>query len=532
MIEIAPVLIATALGAGGLGWVATSLRKQPVVGEAPPVPARAVRDDALAGAALAPVLLLAVAAGRGPTPFARDALAAGAWACGSCAAGVLVTTLARALRDWAARAAAARAPDGGPLELAVRASAVGPLADLLGALAGLTVLVFAAWAVSGAFAAPQRLAPHVAWLIAGFASGVAAVASGDERARPSSEAAVETGAAMLVAAYFFDQNSGALQAGPGYESALGLLLFPVAARALGAVAAVFGVASLRVGPRETEGAAMSRAFFVAAILTLFGIVGAASALSGSLWLVLVFCGAAGIAATAGVFSVARASARPRLVEVVSFLCVALAALASAAVAARSGKAHAAAFGVVVAAIGAQGAAVLLQVASGAQPDAWRETHEAARVAARVGAVLGALAVGLAVLDAVSAAACARWAMTMHAPAADHATLLTRCAVAGVAVRGIDVARPAVAVAVLGALVLGALVRGGPSLRARVRTTFVVVAAVCATGVLLRVGFGAGAQAVAGAALALLVASALGEAVSRPIALTFAALAMVLAPIVG
>jgi len=82
---------------------------------------------------------------------------------------------------------------------------------------------------------------------------------------------------MVLASYFFDANAGVLRSAPSYASALGVVLFPLAVTALGALGAAVAISARR--PQ------------VAGVLALPAAAAAAIALLGWLWQPFALCAA-------------------------------------------------------------------------------------------------------------------------------------------------------------------------------------------------------------------------------------------------
>jgi Na+/H+-translocating membrane pyrophosphatase len=167
-------------------------------------------------------------------------------------------------------------------------------------------------------------------------------------------AAVETAAAVFLA---FAMHP------PGGEAAtFGFLVFPLAARAFGILAAVVGVMSVTTDGREDVGQAIERGLFVTALLAALGLGGAAYWLLGSYWAAFFGCALVGVAAQMALARLARAAGPSRVAQVRGLAGALSAAwkpagvLVAAMVASyelgeHSGIAHAGPYGAVLAATG-------------------------------------------------------------------------------------------------------------------------------------------------------------------------------------
>jgi len=474
MLEIALCAVAFVLALGGAAFVAWGSHDgaQPRTVRA----VRLVRDDAVLGAATSAIAFAAMAIGRAFGPGAHG-LAPAAWSAASCATGAFAAIGARA---WRERLAPSSAEAGAIGEHVVIASA-------------LVIATAVAAAASHTLGDPQRLAPLLPQMVVAFALGCAALDAG-ERALPSV-------AAMVLGAYFFDANGATLRSAPSYASALGVVLFPLAAAALGAVGAIIAVLVRGSGRRLT---------IPGGVLALPAVAGAALALLGWTWQPFALCGALGATMTL-VPALVRSEGRPR--EGAALLALGIAAIGSFAVARHAGLEHAGPFGVGVAAVAAESAALLDR----------RESGESAALADRQASALAAIAVGLAVLDGAVLARCARFAEALHAPASDPATLLAHCTTLHVAPARIDVSHPVTLVAALGALAACVLVREGTDLSSRLLSTGLVVVGVAVAAGAAHFGFHLGLESLAAGALASLLAAALfPSACSRSVAALVAA----------
>lgn len=542
MLEIALVLAASILGAGAGLYFVRDLRR----GTSPP--GRSQRDDALL--ALGVAVLLGVAAGvrMGRSPFDAYGVRGAAFFALSIvlgAGGAALATRARAI--VAARAldrARERLREERAFELALASFAPGAFVGTWITSILLALLCTVASITGRVLSDPQHLAPTIVPLVTAYALGACLPSFGTEDAGDPSET-LETCAAMLVGAHFFQLNAGALRSGPLYASALGLVLFPLAARAVFAVAGLAGTFAVRRTSSDAPMRALRQGFYVGATLVVLAMAGVATSLLGTLALPCLFAGATGVAATVAVFELARRGAGSSALLTATFFAAGGAALASATVLARTEWAHGAALGVVMAGVGAAGATGTLRVLAatpsitvGARDEdgehalaVERETaplRECARNAQLVALALGALIVPMAVLDATSDAACVRWALAASLPVADGAGLLAACDVAGLGVAHIDLARPAVMVAAATGLPMS-LLRPAPALASRATGVLVALLAVLVLALLLHALDGHAAE---GAAAATLVACLLGlrdERTRRATAL-FGAAALALAPL--
>ncbi|HEY1955321.1 MAG TPA: hypothetical protein VGH28_06905 [Polyangiaceae bacterium] len=484
MLEIALCAVAAVLALGGAALAAR------LAGDGAGVPTaravRLVRDDAIVGAAASAAIFVLVIVGR-------RSISAAAWGAGACAAGALAAIAARA---WRERASASSPGAGAVGEQVVVTSA-------------LVLLAVVAAASSHTLGDPQRLASRLPDLVVSFALGCGAVAIGAEGSEASTagERALPSVAAMVLAAYFFDANAGSLRSARSYASALGIVLFPLAASALGALGAAVATLFHRPGVRSRD---------VASVLALPAAAGAALALLGWLWEPFALCAAVGAAMTL-VPKLVRPESRGR--EAAALAALGAAAIGSYAVAQHAGLAHAGPLGLGVAAVAAESASLL---------DRADPSDESAALADRQAAALAAIAVALAVLDGAVFAKCMHFAEAAHAPTADTATMLEHCTVARVAPARIDLSQPATIVAALAGLAACIVVRPGHSLRSRVIATASIVCGVAIAAAALHVAFGLGAPSLAAAALASSLAAALfPSACSRPVAALIAAAGLAL-----
>lgn len=454
--------------------------------------ARHLRDDAVVAAAASVVMFALTAIGHGRA----GAMIAAAWAGGACAMGALAAMTARAWKERAVSQAA---------------GAVAEQVAIVFALGALTALAAAA---AHAISDPQRLAAQVPEMIASFAVGCAALDMG-ERALPSV-------AAMVLASYFFDSNAGVLRSGPSYASALGVVLFPLALVALAAVGAA--VASV-VWPDE-GGSGVARRAQAASVLALPAALGAALALAGWLWAPLAICAALGAAMTLVPRLVDRSTGDPtpgRAAEAAALVSLAAVAIGSYAVAKHAGLAHAGPFGIAIAAVAAEAAALVERA----------ESDDS--LADRQAAALAAIAVTLAVLDGATLFRCTRFADLAHAPTEDTASLLAHCTLANIAPARVDMSHPVTIAAALAGLAACVVLRAdvAPTLRTRAITSSFVAIGVAGIAAVAHFGFGLGIEAAAAATLAASFAAALfpGSA-SRNVAALIAASALALGAVIA
>lgn len=499
MLELALCAVAAVLALGGAGLAS---RFGGADGVTPPTvrAARLVRDDALVGAAASVFAFAAAAIGVGIRSPLHAALAAAAWSAGSCAAGALAAIGARAFRERLAPSSAA-------------AGAVGEQVVVTAALVAVTVIAAAA---SHTLSAPERLAPKVPELVVAFALGCAVQGLG-ARALPSV-------AAMVLASYFFDANGAVLRSAPSYASALGLVLFPLAATALGAVGAAATV--LAHGRAARHGAVSSRPASHALSAALGGVLAvpafalAALALLGWVWQPLALAAALGATMTL-VPALVRRDGRAR--EGWALGALGVAAIGSFAVARHAGLAHAGPLGVGIAAVAAESAALLPRESG----------DESGALVDRQAAALAAIAVALAVLDAGALARCAHFTALAHAPAGDGSVALAHCTLAAVVPAHVNLAHPVTIVAALGAIAACALVQEGVSLAGRLVTSGGVLVFVAVAAVAAHFAFALGVESLAAAALASSLAAAfLPSACSRPVAALVAATGLTLVAAAG
>lgn len=489
MLEVALLAVASVVALALAGWVA---RVAPGEGVAP-APIDRIRDDAIVAAIASVSLFLAMALAH----RRAGALTFAAWSAGACAFGALASIGARAWRD---RTKAAR-----------HAGAIGERAIVVLALGLLTI---ASASAAHALGDPQHLATQVPEMVVAFAVGCAVIGEGS--------VALPTVAAMVLASYFFDVNAGMLRSGASHASALGLVVFPVTATALGALGASV---ALMVRP-DFLLSARRDAVAMLAIPSIVAVGTAAIALLGWLWQPFALCGAVGGVMTLVPRLVRREGARR---EMAALVALGAAATGSFAIARHAGLAHAGFFGVAVAAIAAESATAWVPASIPPVPD-----EDA--LAQRQAAALSAVAIAMAVLDGAALFRCTRFADAAHAPTADVATMLAHCTFGGVTPARIDVSHPmTLSCAVLAVAVCAAQHDTGPegALRGRVVTVALAVGAVAVVALLGHFFFGVGLECIAAAALASsLVAALFPAACSRDVARIVAASALALGAVVG
>jgi K(+)-stimulated pyrophosphate-energized sodium pump len=104
--------------------------------------------------------------------------------------------------------------------------------------------------------------------------------------------AAENIGAMILAAVLYKSNAGTFQA--ENLSLLGVLLFPLVARAFGIIASIVGVLIVKTNDTEDPMHALNRGFYVTATLVAVGFFIAAKWLLGAHYLNFFFCGIIGI----------------------------------------------------------------------------------------------------------------------------------------------------------------------------------------------------------------------------------------------
>lgn len=501
MWELALVLAASALGCAALVYF---LRIAPRSG-APLAERENPRDDVLLALAAAACAFLLAALRGAAHPFDRPALRLGGFLAASIACGAIVTVASREVRRRHPPAADAPFVAFGP------ASLVHPLLSsfVLGALAAIASLS------SRSVGDPAHLAPAIVPLASGFALGALLPSFGkaDPQSRDDGAVALETCAAMTVAAHFFEQDAPLLEPAQLRSSALAVTLAPLVLRSLFAATTLAATFAFRRAPGEPDGRALTRSLYLGVVLAVLALAGASFALLGALALPSLFAGAAG--ATATVIAYELASRQRGLASAFgAFVATALAAAAAVKLLGLTDAKHGALFGVAFAALGARGAAGILDVIARAPVDSGAQSFddvelERASGARLPSAALGLLLVPLAVAAAATSAACARWAAAGALPMTDGSELSTQCELAGIAGGPATILDPAPLAAALLGVGLSAL---RPPSQLGTRTAGALVAAVgisiCA---ILGHVLGAGA---AGALAACALAAAIAAVVAR------------------
>src|SRR4051812_24857191 len=102
--------------------------------------------------------------------------------------------------------------------------------------------------------------------------------------------AAENIGAMILAASLYQTNATRLG-----TNVLGIMLFPLVARAFGILASIVGVMVVRTDGKEDPMHALNRGFYVTAVLAAGGFAGASLWLLGEYWLNFFLCGLVGIA---------------------------------------------------------------------------------------------------------------------------------------------------------------------------------------------------------------------------------------------
>jgi hypothetical protein len=487
MLEVALLVVSCVLALVGTGWAARVVPDDGLPAETARG-TRQLRDDAIVGTAASVLLFVAVAIGH----QRHGALTFAAWSAGAVALGALATMGARA---WHDRMPSSR-----------RAAVLGERVIVITALGALTVLGAAA---AHALGDPQHLATQVPEMVVAFTVGSVALGAevdgsaegGTSRTRGVS-IALPAAASMVLASYFFDANAGALRSGPSYASALGFVLFPLAATALGTMGS-----AIALGLRRAS---------IAAVLTIPAVAAAAIAMLGWLWQPFALCGAVGASMTL-VPKLTRMEGRPK--ETLALVSLAAAAIGSYVIARHTGLEHAGFFGVAVAAMSAESAAI--------------GDDEPEGLADRQAAALSGFAVAMAVLDGAVLFRCTRFAELAGAPTGDIASMLAHCTLANVAPARIDISHPMVLVCAVFGVAMCAGVPRDITLRDRVIALATVVGALALTAAFAHFAFGVGAEAIGAATLAALLASALFPATcSRNVARVIAACALALGAVIG
>ena len=104
--------------------------------------------------------------------------------------------------------------------------------------------------------------------------------------------AAENIGAMILAAGLFKANEAAFTT--QHLSLLGVLLFPLVARAFGIIASIIGIMSVKTNEKEDPMQALNRGFYVTATLVAVGFFIASKWLLGGYYLNFFFCGVIGI----------------------------------------------------------------------------------------------------------------------------------------------------------------------------------------------------------------------------------------------
>ncbi|CAN5144168.1 hypothetical protein BH09MYX1_BH09MYX1_07310 [soil metagenome] len=487
MWELALVFAASALGCLAVAYFVRIAPKS----AAPLAPSEGLRDDVqLALGVAACAFLLAVLRGTAH-PFDRGSLRLGGFLAASIACGALTTIVARELR----RRNAPRS-DNAPLAAFAPAALAHPLLSSL--LLGLLVAI--ASLTSRSLGDPTHLAPAVLPLVVCFALGalVPSFGKADSESRGDGIIALETCAAMTVSVHFFERDASLLGVTSLRASALSLALVPLVLRSLFAATTLAASFAFRRREGEPVGRALTRALYVGVVLATIALAGASFALLGALALPCLFAGAAGAFATVVAYELA--SRRPGATTTAGSLAIAaVAAVASIKLLSLTEARHGALFGVGFAALGARGAAGLLDVvaraplgtanaANGALDDVERERADAARLPAEA---LGVLLIPLAVGAAAMVASCTRWAAAGTLPDGDVAELLTQCELAGASGMPATILDPAPLAAALLGFGLAAL---RPPSHFGTRAAGILVAAVgVALAAIIGHVLGAGAQ---------------------------------------
>jgi len=101
--------------------------------------------------------------------------------------------------------------------------------------------------------------------------------------------AAENIGAMIIAATLYQSNAARLG-----TNVLGIMLFPLVARAFGIIASIFGVMMVKTDGKEDPMHALNRGFYVTAVLAAAGFAGASLWLLQAYWLNFFLCGVLGI----------------------------------------------------------------------------------------------------------------------------------------------------------------------------------------------------------------------------------------------
>jgi H(+)-translocating pyrophosphatase len=104
--------------------------------------------------------------------------------------------------------------------------------------------------------------------------------------------AAENIGAMILAAGLFNANKDFMMA--NNMTLLGVLLFPLIARAFGIIASIIGVMSVKTNEKEDPMSALNRGFYITAFLAMVGFFIASKWLLGPVYLNFFYCGVIGI----------------------------------------------------------------------------------------------------------------------------------------------------------------------------------------------------------------------------------------------
>jgi K(+)-stimulated pyrophosphate-energized sodium pump len=104
--------------------------------------------------------------------------------------------------------------------------------------------------------------------------------------------AAENIGAMILAAGLYNANKDFMMA--NNMTLLGVLLFPLIARAFGIIASIIGVMSVKTNEKEDPMSALNRGFYITAFLAMVGFFIASKWLLGPVYLNFFFCGVIGI----------------------------------------------------------------------------------------------------------------------------------------------------------------------------------------------------------------------------------------------
>jgi K(+)-stimulated pyrophosphate-energized sodium pump len=281
----------------------------------------------------------------GVTPL--PPLELGVWLTVSFALGVASALAVAHVTSWISTRANVRAASGArksldhALQIAIRGGAISGLVSVSLGLLGLGGLFAAVFAAKGGFsadsAAALRLAPQIPFVISGYALGAAFAAllaelaggtfaksadvgadlAGKEWVLPEDDATnpatiadlagdcagESAGRAASVLASTVAENLGVMMLAAalfrnndGITSSVSIMLFPLVTRALGVMAAIFGVMVVRTDDREDPMNAIARGLYVTALLFGVGTAGVSKWLLGPHWLPLFGAAVIGIVA--------------------------------------------------------------------------------------------------------------------------------------------------------------------------------------------------------------------------------------------